>query len=403
MKRVSTAFFALGLSLIVALLLISFSGHAQQSRHLRQTSSPPKTEAGETYPGEHRDRQVAARFAPIFHQGLGEAPRFDYITRFDFDGDWRGDNNWQNAADKQYKLTAYIYYSVIETQTHFFIHYAAFHPRDYKGGAGRGEILGEALRRGIEEAIKHVGKDPTGRADEIVLAHENDLEGSLVVVRKSGADLRAARLEYVETLAHNRFLKYRTTDATSRVGEKIETEGSSPLLFVEPRGHGIEAYRGDARQLKDCKSGVLIYAIGKGAEDPDARNQERVGYDLLPVYSTIWHKAQEAAANDTYGEAYDYQTITVLALLSKIPTDHSRALGQIGSSFRGKVGGENMARPPWGWFDGAEKERPRGEWFFDPAGTIKRHYNLGENFSTVYTHNPYINIFRPATSQPLTR
>ena len=87
-----------------------------------------------SYPGTDVDYQIAARFAPVFHQALGSSPRFDYITRFDFDGDWRGDNNWANAADTQYPLTATVYFNVSESPTHYFIHYAAFHPRDYKGG-----------------------------------------------------------------------------------------------------------------------------------------------------------------------------------------------------------------------------------------------------------------------------
>jgi hypothetical protein len=391
-------FFGLSISLSVTLFLVQISGTAQQSRPLRQTSPAPKAEAGETYPGENYDRLVAAEFVPVIYQGLGEAPRFDYMTRFDFDGDWRGDNNWENAANKQYKLAAYLYYSVIETETHFFIHCAVFHPRDYKGGAGRGEILGEAIRKGIEEAIKRVGKDPTGRAEEVVLAHENDLEGCLIVARKGGTDVKKARVHYVETLAHNQFLKYRTADVPVRVREIIEMEGAHPLLFVEPRGHGISAYRGDSRQLKECSSGVQVYTLGHEAEDPETEKRERVAYGLLPIYSTLWQKAQ-AGSNETYGEAYDYKTISVPALLSQSPNEYQRLLGQLGSSFRGTVGGENMARPPWGWFDGNEKERPLGEWFFDPAATIKRHFGLGDDFSTVYLHNPFINIFRPKSTQ----
>src|SRR5580765_5749846 len=76
------------------------------------------------------DAEVAARFAPIFYQALGDKPRSDYITNFDFDGDWRGDNNWEHTDDTSFPLLAYIYYAVSETQTHFFIHYAVFHPRD---------------------------------------------------------------------------------------------------------------------------------------------------------------------------------------------------------------------------------------------------------------------------------
>src|ERR1700751_2596096 len=89
------------------------------------------------------DREVAARFAPTFYQALGDKPRSDYITNFDFDGDWRGDNNWTNSANLDFPLKAHIYYSVSETATHYFIHYAVFHPRDYKGGEHKGAILSE--------------------------------------------------------------------------------------------------------------------------------------------------------------------------------------------------------------------------------------------------------------------
>jgi hypothetical protein len=41
----------------------------------------------------------------------------------------------------------------------------------------------------------------------------------------------------------------------------------------------------------------------------------------------------------------------------------------------GKVGASNMSRPPLDCFDNAEKDRPAGEWFLDPAAVIKRHFN----------------------------
>src|SRR5678815_5053534 len=89
----------------------------------------------------NRDAEIASRFAPVFYQALGDNPRSDYITNFDFDGDWRGDNNWNNAGKKDFALKADIYYSVSETSTHYFIHYGVFHPRDYKGGEKKGAIL----------------------------------------------------------------------------------------------------------------------------------------------------------------------------------------------------------------------------------------------------------------------
>ena len=76
------------------------------------------------------DREIAARFAPVFYQALGDKPRSDYITNFDFDGDWLGNNNWRNTDNLKFPLRAYVYYSVSETQTHYFIHYAVFNRAD---------------------------------------------------------------------------------------------------------------------------------------------------------------------------------------------------------------------------------------------------------------------------------
>ena len=152
---------------------------------------------------QNNAREVAARFAPIFYQALGDKPRSDYITNFDFDGDWRGDNNWEHTDDKTFPLRAYIYYSVSETQTHFFIHYAVFHPRDYKGGERKGLILSEIIREGTKRGREH---DPTGLMAEAGVAHENDMEGVLIVVAKKGKN--PDRVVFVEAFHHDDFAPY---------------------------------------------------------------------------------------------------------------------------------------------------------------------------------------------------
>ena len=141
------------------------------------------------------DRAIAARFAPVFHQGM-IGTRFDFITNFDFDGDWVGDNNWANAAETRFAQKAYVYYAVSETPSHYFIHYAAYHPRDYKGGELTGAVLSQAIRKGAE-ASQRVKQLPM--ANDIVLAHENDLEGCLVVVQKKGPRIEEAEVVVVET------------------------------------------------------------------------------------------------------------------------------------------------------------------------------------------------------------
>lgn len=332
-----------------------------------------------------RDREIAARFAPVFHQALGPAPRFDYITRFDFDGDWRGDNNWNNAENTQFPLKANVYFAVFETKTHYFIHYAAFHPRDYKGGERRGALLSEVMRTGVRLGGQY---DPTGRASEAVMAHENDLEGALVIAEKNGDDPAKARPVIVETLAHNAYLKY-VPPGSSLKGDAIRMDGVRPHLFVESKGHGIEAWSDDALQRASAVKGFAVYAYTGKQDDPEGAHGDTIGYDLLPTWEAFWIRAK-SGRNETFGEEHDYGIMTVATASGEAPI----RLGVLGSALNGAVGAANMSRPPWGWFDGQERDRPLGEWFLQPAEVTRRRWQLPESFSTIYTYHPFVGQFR---------
>jgi hypothetical protein len=339
---------------------------------------------------DRRDREIAARFAPIFRQALGERRRSDLITNFDFDGDWRGDNNWSRAEDEKFRLKAFVYYAVSETPTHYYIHYAVFHPQDYKGGGTRGAVLSEAIREGVRLGGKY---DPTGLSQDAVLAHENDMEGCLVVVVKSGDDSARATVAFVETLAHDRFLKY-VTERNARAGFKTaRMDGQRAILYVEPKGHGISAYD-DGDELKSSRGGALEYRFEGRADDAEGRSSGAVGYELLPIFNTLWPRARKSP-NATFGAKHDYGSVSVsVAGKSGKAVSRRVKLGELGAAFAGGVGARNAARPPWGWFDRDEREQPLGAWFFDPASVIKRHFNLGNDFSNAYLHAPFLGVRR---------
>jgi hypothetical protein len=340
----------------------------------------------QTKEGKPRNqREIAARFAPDFYQALGNKPRFDYITNFNFDGNWRADDNWENADDSRLPLRAYVYHSVIETSSHYFITYAVFHPRDYKGGE-RGALLSELLRQGEKLGGKY---DPTGKLGEAAFAHENDFEGCLVVVAKAQT-LEKSQVVYVETISHNRYLKYVTayTVPASATLPIVHLNQSHPELYIEPKGHGIEALNSNYRSRESRT--YITYLVGENAGDPDATRDSTVTYELLSLMDDIWPRAQ-SGVNETYGEARDYRDLKLQALVTAGGKE-SRGVKApaIGSAFAGKVGMPNAARPPWGWFDGELGINSAGAWFFDPAGTIKQHFNLGTSFSTVYTVNEFL-------------
>lgn len=344
-----------------------------------RTSAPAKKSVATIAKREH---EIAARFAPVFYQALGDNKRADYITNFDFDGDWRGDNNWVHTNDRHFPMKAYVYYAAVETATHYFIHYAVFHARDYKGGERKGAILSELIREGAKRAGKY---DPTGIAEESALAHENDMEGCLIVVAKNGNDLNRAKAVFVETLRHNTLAKYSAGETSEKDSKSFRTEDERPLLYVEPKGHGIEALTGEKQT---AKKDVLVYKVADRAGNPEKANAEAVGYELVPLQTTLWAHALEGVGA-IYGETHDYGEVTIMLQSGDRVSELRTQLQNIGVAFVGKVGGLNMARPPWGWFDRGNREGTLGVWFFDPATTIKRDFHLEESFATAYLHPPF--------------
>jgi hypothetical protein len=323
------------------------------------------------------DRDIAARFAPVFHQALGDDLRGDYITNFDFDGDWRGDNNWQNAENKAFKLNGYIYYSVTETATHYFIHYAVFHARDYKGGEKKGVWLSKIIRQGARVS----SKDPTGLLAEATMAHENDMEGALVVVEKAGD-----KVVFVETVHHNEFSRY-VPENSERPGDgQFRLDGSRVELYIEPKGHGIEAF---GTEHEKPEKGFLVYKFGGAAGDPEAAADGTVDYDLVPIATSLWPKRRKASSNLTFGTFKDFGTIAIDVVQGKGVVHKKVAVGMLATAFDGKIGGINMARPPWGWFSNDHRSDPPGLWFFDPAKIVKRDYALPDFFSTTYVKLPF--------------
>ncbi|HEX6183898.1 MAG TPA: hypothetical protein VFZ44_08320 [Pyrinomonadaceae bacterium] len=373
---------------LLTLLAVCLYTQTAASAQVKRRAAAPRA-------GAARERQVASRFAPVFRQALGAHPRADYITNFDFDGDWRGDNNWAHADDRRFPLRAYVYFAVSETPTHFFAHYAVFHPRDYKGGSTTGPLLSDAIREGVRRGGRY---DPTGLSREAVLAHENDMEGCLVVAAKDGDDPARATVVLVETLAHDRILKYTPEGAASAEGApaldgRVRLEGQSAVLHVEPKGHGVRASDGGEGQAS--RHGTLVYRFEGRAEDPEASaRQEEVGYELVALFDTLWPRAR-AGSKETFGEVADYGAVSFASVPDgRRPRRATKKMGRLGAAFLGSFGARNAARPPWGWFDRGERGRPVGSWFFDPAATAKRHLGRGDDFSTAYLHAPFLGVTR---------
>jgi hypothetical protein len=291
-------------------------------------------------------RALAEHYAPVIFQESRSAV-LDFITRFDYDGDWRGDNNWRNAY--LHDLPGYAYYSVIESTRHYFITYAFYHARDYT-------------------AKPYEGFAPKAE-------HENDMEGCTLTVEKDGSPF--GKVILLETLAHDVFYKYNNRSVRRVSNGALKLDGSltlvddRPAVYIEPEGHGVKAASAGMVRGSESFPG-LIYRYTGTASVPQGPHDHRATYDLLSIEDTLWAHRFDVGSTFCCADAY------------AMPGGTSATLG---SAFNGPIGG-CAAKPPWGW-DQATDKIVKGDWFRDPLTAYATQLRI-EDFSGTYTRNPYL-------------
>lgn len=294
---------------------------------------------------DQNHRALAEHYAPVVFQESHSAV-LDFITRFDFDGDWKGDNNWRNAY--LYDLPGHAYYSVIESTGHYFITYAFYHARDYT-------------------ARPYEGFAPKTE-------HENDMEGCTLTIEKDGT--RFGKVVLLETLAHDIFYKYvnpgyrRVSAGATKLDGSIAFVEDRPALFIQAEGHGVKAAGADVTGAGDAFQGI-VYRLGAAAV-PESNRDPKATYELISIEDTLW--AHRFDVGSTYCCADDYL----------MPNGATSA---VGSAFNGPVGG-CAAKPPWGW-DQASDRIAKGDWFRDPLKAYPMQVRI-QNFTGTYSHNPYL-------------
>ena len=380
---------------------------AQAARNQFCPSDPkPQTPFIQTNAQNYREPssdylKLAYRWAPVHYQDTASNPKADYITNFDYDGDWRATNNWDNLH--RAPLRAYAYYSVSETKTHWFIMYGFFHPRDYAAciGINKSNIIGE---------------------------HENDMEGTLAIVKKTRSQY--GQLEGMVTVSHHDFFSYKTKNSRLRSGgegidgtlQMVKHQGSlHPMTAQEAHGHGLKAWPqvgmtllpsnshaarfGKKQPTPDFRGGdgVVYYPSTverQRAEIPEHKNDRYVEYALIDFHGKngIWqHRTNPLTFTQNTG-----------AFSTKFLGDNSSTCG--GGKLDAKMCQTNAANAPWGWDDVGDKvivqigkgdNIAKGIIATNPAKLVKHYFaNLG-GFSMKYIHNPYDEPWEQKTNKRL--
>ncbi|MBW1897271.1 MAG: hypothetical protein JRI47_09450, partial [Deltaproteobacteria bacterium] len=311
-------------------------------------------------------------------------------TRADFDGDTRGGNNWENADDARkmdFPLKPFVYYSVIETRTHYYLTYSLFHPRDWQW-----YMLGETV----------------GAGTPLPATHENDLESATLVILKDGS---YGTLRLMGTVCHlqnycfvaDSGIRPRSWAWDLSSGElQVSFFENRPCLFVEAGGHGIG---GLGRAMTEDASGA--YAIGRRkysfrggtgivyrcSDDPDyspgeepvvgLRGSAQEGgpdYQLIPILDSLWPLRHDASGEAMFEEVFTYE-IAPGCRLDGLPL------------FLAADRQDTGANPPWAR-DARSDGLARGDWFLRPAEAIDRYIdNWADRNAPGYYHyirNPYL-------------
>ena len=355
--------------------------------------------------------------------------RGDYMNRFDFDGDRNGLNNWANFAArppdayrKDERARAYMYYSVVETATHYFIVYCSYHAQDREPRCSDGEC------------------------------HENDLEGGLHMVKKGPENGGMGTLWLMMYLAHDDWFTYLTPAGRAagiRLGgkpphetaEKAQHSNSGfiydvvwagitpaeklliprdphvpadpdapagtvfrPTTWQEPWGHGMYGWPGrDAKSPYDRYrkpeypwtngfingDGVIYYPSTKAGIPDYHQLVDTVPYALIDIFESdgLWDRREHIDWNmdGCGGGAKGTLNCT---------------WGYFGG-FRGDRWGVDKANAPWRW-DHLEDNLPPGMQSFDPLRLIEEYNNLdavsANQLSRAYTQNRYLGI--PSATRP---
>jgi Bacterial tandem repeat domain 1 len=305
---------------------------------------PRSTIAGRPVATSDFEFELAYRWAPIHFQDTDSSDYdADYISAIDFDGDWETSNNWEHQDDNLSHLQAKVYFSVVETSTHWYLLYGFYHPRDWS----------DAL---------------------ISSQHENDMEEILLIVRKDGSTY--GTLEGMVTVAHEDFYSFVPPGSPLQAGQEsidgsVEWESydgfDHPMTFQEAKGHGIKTWQG----VNPGEDGVKYYPSRFAAEVPSHGDDRYTRYRLVNIFE--------------YGGLWDHRYDPL--------TFHEWG------TFRGGDGQDNAANAPWGSDDHNDgRALLRGELATDPALLTAIYFsNLGDH-SRAYIRNAYRCITPPLYS-----
>jgi hypothetical protein len=354
---------------VAALLLLSLI--VSNAHHVSRPHKPENLNCG-ALPAIEPLTPVVERYAPFVYAATEKrGGRQDMISNNDFDGDLIGNNNWENF--EKFELRPTVYYAILETETHYFISYHLFHPRDWNH-----------FTFWVNDT------------------HENDGENFQVVARKSDA-----RVVLMWTQAHYRSKVYSFAGSgiesgATRVAAEFQVvdlngvpgeTGTHPCVFVESQGHGIYGTVGLDSEVRINSDGAFIFAGGSGLlfrparEGEEVKEPANIGAGEVPYYldsitRKLWPLLRDGELTGN-GKLLDgaYRYRDELVDIKEVPRfyDANRFSGPFGS---------DRGISPFA-LDFSFERGTLGALFFNPAKRYKQRLKISGPWSTEYVNYPF--------------
>jgi hypothetical protein len=356
------------------------------------------------YPNTPGYKVLATQYAPTLHlatvPAVGNAQN-QIPVAFDADGDWDGSNNqtWIQSGTKS--VQPMVYYDVVESQTHYFIHYLYFYPW-----------------------VNHPNN---------TYAHANGAIGAMVVVEKARGDVLQRPIGVTTYFKKGQFeehYSYVTTESGIKGGESnkfYNLMGVYPQDELFPGGQYdalITAGRHESCLYLDksltlnCEFEVPYELIVKVSETPSVVTKGEAGwpkdmselegepdaisYGLKNAITELWVRRNKVGPNHLWDGTFKYSSGDGQPGNGlELPSQFVDPLDDLDASF---------GRPMWAWrhnpSQGAIINLTNGQMGVDPAGyymimhksinadtaLVPFDMETGEGFSTAYCFNPILGI-----------
>ncbi len=331
------------------------------------------------YDGRVFLRQLAEAYAPVVYQQV-ETDRIDTFSRIDFDGNYIGADNLDNATGANY---GYVYFDVIESVTHWFITYMIYYP----GNNPRADIFAEHDLITVQVVVQKDDEDPLGRLRAFSTVHQSTLNSWAV---------ESSFYEDGDAPTNND----QTIDGRLRLSD-LE-DGRHVTVFVESGRHSIcllnqsvtipscAPFEGATAPFEPDTTG-LVYRAGETPQrEGDAAN-DALTYSLRSFVEEFWALRDRTSGDDSlFGGEIDYEPPIIGEGDDGVPRPGT------GETFPTSLNAINGDDGQFGElpfvFDATGERTERGVFFVDPAYAAPAMLTFPETFSDAYCFNPYLNI-----------